>query len=397
MAFYCAKCGKVIETKDKVCRNCGTPTPFFSRSSGKEHITKAQESIPEKSIPEESIPEENIPEESIPEEKEPSESRQNQEEVFARKGVTLGSIAEKTGRAIKERFIPWVRSLDSRVKIVAAAVIALLIIIPLIWWFGFKKPYKEAVEEYDQAAAAYDLEYSSYKDTADAYNKDVKALEKSRSRALREIQSMEKTIASPETDDEELIADIRKKLDGYKAEAEAEPDIGEVRITEQKVYDIEGLKTKEIRALTDEIRSETDKIKIENSKVSDMTGSINDEKYTGIVNDIGTLRNKYDESVIKAKGIVYAPGDAKSMVGKNYSDAADKFIDNGFKNVKTEGIGDIIIGLLHSEGEVKEVTLAGSTEFDTTTQYNENDEVIIRYHSSKKTGLVTYGETKKQR
>ena len=45
------------------------------------------------------------------------------------------------------------------------------------------------------------------------------------------------------------------------------------------------------------------------------------------------------------------------------------------------GIGDLKKGWLHDDGEVKEISIAGSTKFSTNDIFDSDAEIVIFYHS----------------
>ncbi|MDR0513970.1 MAG: hypothetical protein LBG81_02240, partial [Coriobacteriaceae bacterium] len=57
------------------------------------------------------------------------------------------------------------------------------------------------------------------------------------------------------------------------------------------------------------------------------------------------------------------PGYASSFVDKNFEDVATQFQVAGFNNIELEPLDDLVFGVLHKEGEVKEVSVDGKTDF----------------------------------
>ncbi len=53
----------------------------------------------------------------------------------------------------------------------------------------------------------------------------------------------------------------------------------------------------------------------------------------------------------------------------------------GFINIKKEPLGDLVIGLFHSEGEIKEVTIGGDLKYSKGDRFYPDVKIVIRYHS----------------
>lgn len=69
-----------------------------------------------------------------------------------------------------------------------------------------------------------------------------------------------------------------------------------------------------------------------------------------------------------------------SMEGKNYLDVKTMFEQAGFTNIRLEEIDDLIVGWLHDEGDVEEVSVGGDTNYSSYKWYPTDIQVIIRYH-----------------
>lgn len=80
-------------------------------------------------------------------------------------------------------------------------------------------------------------------------------------------------------------------------------------------------------------------------------------------------------------GEVQAPIGASSAKGENYEDVARQLETAGFTNVQLEGNGELIIGLLHDEGDVDEVSIDGKTSFSADKWFPEDAPVIVRFYS----------------
>ena len=84
------------------------------------------------------------------------------------------------------------------------------------------------------------------------------------------------------------------------------------------------------------------------------------------------------ESEAETSGKIQIP--TKKVKGEKYSDIVTLFEKAGFTNITTEKVPDLITGWLHSEGDVIEVVINGSTDLDTDKYYDSDAEIIIRYH-----------------
>ncbi len=89
-------------------------------------------------------------------------------------------------------------------------------------------------------------------------------------------------------------------------------------------------------------------------------------------------------NVLKAKenGKLKPPMSGSAVKGQNVDDIVNSFKNNGFTNIKTEEIKDIIAGLLKSEGDVEEVKINGTTGYSADDWFDPDAEVVVRYHTS---------------
>lgn len=78
---------------------------------------------------------------------------------------------------------------------------------------------------------------------------------------------------------------------------------------------------------------------------------------------------------------VSSPESAKNLKDKNVDDVVKQFLDAGFMEIKTVGKGDLIIALLHSEGDVESISIDGDSAFAKGQQYDSTAQVVITYHS----------------
>lgn len=71
----------------------------------------------------------------------------------------------------------------------------------------------------------------------------------------------------------------------------------------------------------------------------------------------------------------------KELKGKSYQEVFSLLQEIGFTNITSKPMGDLKKGWLHDDGEVKEVSIAGSTKFSTNDIFDSDAEIVIFYHS----------------
>lgn len=72
--------------------------------------------------------------------------------------------------------------------------------------------------------------------------------------------------------------------------------------------------------------------------------------------------------------------DQSDFKGENYKIVKEKLTDMGFKNINTEKVNDLKIGIFSKEGDVKEVTINGENDFEKDTYFDKNSKIKIYYH-----------------
>lgn len=80
-------------------------------------------------------------------------------------------------------------------------------------------------------------------------------------------------------------------------------------------------------------------------------------------------------------GKVAIPESSSGFEGENYEDVATRLESAGFTNIETEGLGDLITGFFHKDGEVKTVSVDGSTSYSSHQRFSPGARIVIRYHS----------------
>ncbi|WP_377890415.1 hypothetical protein [Alkalihalobacillus sp. R86527] len=95
------------------------------------------------------------------------------------------------------------------------------------------------------------------------------------------------------------------------------------------------------------------------------------------------------------EGEAKTPSGSSFHEGREYQEVVDDFKEEGFKNIKTEKIEDLITGWLTKDGEVESVSVDGDKDYSSDDWYSENVEVVITYHafpSDEKTEPVSSSE-----
>ena len=80
-------------------------------------------------------------------------------------------------------------------------------------------------------------------------------------------------------------------------------------------------------------------------------------------------------------GRVDPPLSASEAKGKKYQDVVARFESAGFTNVATEAVADLVIGLFAGDGEVKDVSIAGDSDYTVSEKFAPDVPVVIRYHT----------------
>lgn len=89
------------------------------------------------------------------------------------------------------------------------------------------------------------------------------------------------------------------------------------------------------------------------------------------------------------------PFSSTAFISKNYQDVVQQLKNAGFTNIETVPADDMIVGFLHDEGDVKEVSVNGETSFLSNDKFPANAEIIVTYHSYPPESLTTSTVTEK--
>ena len=93
-------------------------------------------------------------------------------------------------------------------------------------------------------------------------------------------------------------------------------------------------------------------------------------------------------------GEARTPGESSDFKGEGYRDVVSDFEENGFTNIETEKLDDLITGWMTKDGEVESVSVDGDVEYS-TGWYPEDVEVVITYHTfSEKEGDDVTGDSR---
>lgn len=101
----------------------------------------------------------------------------------------------------------------------------------------------------------------------------------------------------------------------------------------------------------------------------------------GSNNSSGDNRPETTTATTSADLRISPPKASSSLSGKKVDDVVQLFRSAGFDNIITEGNGKLILGFLHSEGDVESISIGGETEFSKKDLFDRGTKVIIRYYS----------------
>ncbi|MEG1495745.1 MAG: DUF4839 domain-containing protein [Bacilli bacterium] len=80
-------------------------------------------------------------------------------------------------------------------------------------------------------------------------------------------------------------------------------------------------------------------------------------------------------------GEAETPAISEEQKGHMYKDVIALFKEQGFTNIKTQTIKDLIFGWTTKDGEVEHVSVGGDIDYSANTWYPEDIEVIVTYHT----------------
>jgi len=80
------------------------------------------------------------------------------------------------------------------------------------------------------------------------------------------------------------------------------------------------------------------------------------------------------------------PASSEDFSGEQYKDVVGDLEDAGFTQVKAVPLGDLIVGLLHDPGDVKNVQVDGTKNFGEGDVFKKNAKIVVEYHSNPSKG-----------
>lgn len=81
------------------------------------------------------------------------------------------------------------------------------------------------------------------------------------------------------------------------------------------------------------------------------------------------------------EGEAKIPSDSSEQKGRAYQEVVKDFQDQGFTNIKTVVLDDLITGWLVTDGEVESVTVDGDEEYYSDDWYPKDVAVVVTYHT----------------
>ncbi len=80
-------------------------------------------------------------------------------------------------------------------------------------------------------------------------------------------------------------------------------------------------------------------------------------------------------------GMTALPVSSDEIRKLSVKEASSILSEAGFVNIKTEPLRDLIVEILHSDGDISEVSVGGDIEFKKGDRYQPDAAIVIRYHS----------------
>ncbi|MBQ6240847.1 MAG: hypothetical protein IJK56_10905 [Firmicutes bacterium] len=108
------------------------------------------------------------------------------------------------------------------------------------------------------------------------------------------------------------------------------------------------------------------------------------DRYTVLNLDYQEYKDKMQsyETYAETGARFITPGiSAGSCIGMNVNDVVETLKAAGFTNIRTEALGDLVFGFIHSEGDTEGITIDGLESFGAGSQFLSDSEVVVRYHT----------------
>ena len=83
----------------------------------------------------------------------------------------------------------------------------------------------------------------------------------------------------------------------------------------------------------------------------------------------------------KHEGEAKTPSESSIQKGRDYQDVIDDFKGQGFTNIQTEVLDDLVTGWMVKDGEVESVSVDGDEGYSSDSWYQNDVEVVITYHT----------------
>ena len=93
---------------------------------------------------------------------------------------------------------------------------------------------------------------------------------------------------------------------------------------------------------------------------------------------VGMIIEHHNEQIDGKIRVNYSSSDFE---GSNYADVVDQLEKQGFTNIETEPIDDLVTGWITKDGEVEEVVIDGYASFSDSSRYLPDVEIIVKYHT----------------
>ncbi|MBR3327973.1 MAG: PASTA domain-containing protein [Atopobiaceae bacterium] len=79
--------------------------------------------------------------------------------------------------------------------------------------------------------------------------------------------------------------------------------------------------------------------------------------------------------------LVTMPASSKDMVNHPYEEVVELLEDAGFTNVLVQPHRDLVVELIHGEGDVEQVTINGEDDVAEGTKLQANTQILVIYHA----------------
>jgi len=88
------------------------------------------------------------------------------------------------------------------------------------------------------------------------------------------------------------------------------------------------------------------------------------------------------------EGEAKTPSDSSAQIGRDYQEVINDFEEEGFKNIKTETLEDLVTSSRTKDGEVESVSVDGSEDYSSDVWYSNEVDVVITYHTFSKDAVA---------